>query len=123
MAFRVELKKLPPPPLEGKRFRECCIDFVDLNHTMDLSHTKAYHAALVELVRDSDAAFLPPLAHLQVDPYTLPAFRSADLSEGDAEEYPFNFESVAVETTSDLVDEDGDVVGQTDDYIIVTYLV
>lgn len=57
-----------------------------------------------------------------MDPYTLPAFR---VSEGAAlveEEDGFHLKSVAVETTLDMVDESGDVVGVTTGIVIETYI-
>eukprot|EP00752_Nemacystus_decipiens_P017344 g15540.t1 len=59
-----------------------------------------------------------------VDPYTLPQFRvdAAAQRGGEDDGYHLVFQSVSVNTTIDLVDENGNVVGETTGIMIETYL-
>eukprot|EP00752_Nemacystus_decipiens_P003380 g3127.t1 len=59
-----------------------------------------------------------------VDPYTLPQFRvdAAALRGEEDDEYYLELKSVSVNTTIDLVNEKGDVVGETTGIVIETYL-
>lgn len=57
------------------------------------------------------------LVSLQVDPYALPGSGGVNLDTEDA----LHLTSVAVETTVDVVDENG-VVGQATGIIIETYI-
>lgn len=70
------------------------------------------------------AAFLSLFSSLQVDPYTLPMFRAAELgAEGDTEDVDFIYmNSRSLETTIELMDDNGDVVGETTAVEIEVYI-